>query len=313
MLGDTVETSGVEACGKAHRISQVGLFNISIDCLLILWYMVIPVYHFSGVGQRHSGRRFRMSRFLLSLAVLIADVGLVCHAQTSAGSITGEVEDSTGAVIAGATVKITSIETGRSITLTTNHQGVYEAASLPAGKYNIAVSQTGFQSLTIEDLRLDPGERVNRNLTLQVGGIEQSVSVEANATQVNTATGEGSGTIDSSHNDRIEVNGRNYQAMLSLIPGINNTSSGKQLSGLGLNNNFVVSSNGLGVNKNVNMVDGSFNMNVGSEQGGGVNPELDTIREVRVLTDNYSARYGYSGGAQILIETKSGQRDFHGQ
>jgi hypothetical protein len=249
----------------------------------------------------------------LRLVAAFLCVSYMCSAQTSAGSITGQVYDSSGAAVEAASVSITNLSTGRVTVLTTNGQGVYEAASLPAGTYTISVKRPGFSTMNVEGIKLDAGERINRNLTLQLGGVQQSVDVVANPTQVNTATGELSGTIESSQINRIEVNGRNYQAMLALIPGINNTSSGSQLSGLGLNNNFVVSSNGLATNKNVNMIDGSFNMNTGSEQGGGVNPELDTIREVRVLTNNYSARYGYSGGAQLLIETKSGERAFHGQ
>jgi len=109
------------------------------------------------------------------------------------------------------------------------------------------------------------------------------------------------------------VNGRNYQALASLVPGINNMSAGKQLSRVGLSNGIVISSNGLYANKNLIMVDGLFNMNFGCQCAGNANPEMDTISEVHILTNNYSARYGYAGGAQILVEIKSGGSQFHGE
>ncbi|HZT31173.1 MAG TPA: carboxypeptidase-like regulatory domain-containing protein [Bryobacteraceae bacterium] len=243
-------------------------------------------------------------------AACAAAVGL---SQTSTGSITGVVTDPSGSVIPQAQVVVTNRETGRSATLVTNTDGVYEAASLPAGTYNLKASQSGFKTLTVSGLKLDPGARINHNLTLEIGAVEQSVDVVAAGAQVNTATGDVSGTIETSQLERIEVNGRNFQSMMVLVPGMNNTSAGKELSGLGLNNGFVISSNGLGTNKNVNMVDGSFNMNTGCECAGPVNPEMDTLSEVRIMTNNYSARYGYAGGAQVLVETKSGQSSFHGQ
>src|SRR5579885_2018775 len=228
-------------------------------------------------------------------AACAAAVGL---SQTSTGSITGVVTDPSGSVIPQAQVVVTNRETGRSATLGTN---------------NLKASQSGFKTLTVSGLKLDPGARINHNLTLEIGAVEQSVDVVAAGAQVNTATGDVSGTIETSQLERIEVNGRNFQSMMVLVPGMNNTSAGKELSGLGLNNGFVIPSNGLGTNKNVNMVDGSFNMNTGCECAGPVNPEMDTLSEVRIMTNNYSARYGYAGGAQVLVETKSGQSSFHGQ
>jgi hypothetical protein len=266
--------------------------------------------------SRQLDRKGSKVNFRQVLLTLIAIVPLCSHiplrAQTSTGSITGLVTDTSGSVVPAAKVVVASENTGRTTIAITNSDGVYNAESLTPGIYTIKVSQPGFKTLSVSNVILDPGQRINRNLQLEVGAIEQSVTVAAGAEQVNTASGEVAGTIENSQIERIVVNGRNFQSMMVLIPGINNVKAGSEMSGLGLNNSMTISSNGLGTNKNVNMVDGSFNMNTGCECAAAVNPELDTISEVRVLTNNYSAKYGYTGGAQMLIETKSGETQFHG-
>lgn len=234
------------------------------------------------------------------------------HAQSSSGSISGAIYDESGAAIDGATVVVTNEATGIATTVRTNGEGIFVVVSLPAGKYTMAATKGGFRRLDVAGIQLDPGQQINRNLTLKVGETGQTVTVTTSPTQINTASGEVSGTIESQQIERIDVNGHNYQSLLSLVPGMNNTKAGSQLSGLGLNNGFVISSNGLAVNKNVSMIDGSFNLNLGSANQGSVNPEPNTIGEMRVMADNYSALYGYAGGAQFLLELKSGQRDFHG-
>ncbi len=250
---------------------------------------------------------------LFALLLCIGSLAPDAWAQSSAGSIIGEVYDASGAGLGGASVVVTNEATGVETPIKTNGVGIFEAPSLSAGTYSITVTQSGFRKLELKGIKLDPGQRVSENLTLDVGQVEQTVAVTASGTQINTASGEVSGTIESSEINRIDVNGHNYQSMLALVPGLNNTSAGAQLSGLGLFNSFVIASNGLGTNKNLNMIDGSYNMNSGNNGSASVNPELNTISEIRVLTDNYSAQYGYAGGAQFLIELKSGQRDFHAE
>lgn len=248
--------------------------------------------------------------FALCLGVAISAAGL---AQTSTGSITGIVADASGAVVPGATVTTQNKATGNTVKTVTNPDGVFNVASLSPGKYTLSVAQSGFRTFTLTGINLDPGETVKQNITLQVSSQTQTVNVTAQASVVNTANGATGGTITNEQITRIDVNGRNYQALAALIPGMNNVKAGSQLSGLGLNNGIVISSNGLATNKNLVMIDGSFDMNFGCECAGDVNPEMNTISEVQIISNNYSARYGYGAGAQILVETKSGGNQFHGE
>lgn len=259
-----------------------------------------------------SPRFVHLTRYLFWLLICCGFAVTCSYAQSSSGSIGGTVYDESGAVVSGASVAVTNAATGVTISTQSNAEGVFHVVSLPSGLYHILIAKTGFQRLNIAGIQLDAGQQIDRNLTLHVGQQSETVDVTAGPTQINTASGEVSGTIESQQIERIDVNGHNYQSLLSLVPGMNNTSAGSQLSGLGLNNAFVISSNGLAVNKNVNMIDGSFNLNLGSANQGSVNPEPNTIGEIVVLADNYSALYGYAGGAQFLLELKSGQRDFHG-
>jgi hypothetical protein len=266
-----------------------------------------------GVTLKLTRGSLKSALCLLVVLTFGFTISAVVSAQTSTGSITGIVSDPSGAVIPGVQVAVKNMATGNSFKVTTNRDGVFNVGSLPPGQYTLSASQSGFRPYVVSGINLDPGQVVNQNITLQVSSQTQTVSVSAQAIVVNTANGTTGGTITNEQIARIDVNGRNYQALASLIPGINNTSAGKQLSGLGLNNGIVISSNGLGTNKNLIMVDGSFNMNFGCECAGDANPEMDTISEVQVLTSDYSAKYGYTGGAQILVETKSGGSRFHGE
>lgn len=252
------------------------------------------------------------SRLLLVLCLGLA-IPVASFSQTSTGSITGIVSDPSGAVVPAATVAARNVATANVYKTITNQDGVFDVASIPPGKYNLSVTRSGFRTFTLTGIDLDPGQTVNHNITLQVSSQTQTVSVTAHASVVNTANGATGGTITNEQITRIDVNGRNYQALAALIPGMNNVQAGSQLSGLGLNNSIVISSNGLATNKNLVMVDGSFNMNFGCECVGDVNPEMNTISEVQVISNNYSAKYGYGAGAQILVETKSGGSQFHGE
>src|SRR5260370_3028544 len=176
---------------------------------------------------------------------------------------------------------------------------------------------SGFRAYQETDVKLDPSTRFGVNATLQVGDVSDQVSVEASAVQVETESGALGGIITGQHIQDLMLNGRNFMGLALLLPGVNSTSSGGRivgggsLLGGGLSAETPISMNGMGRDYNYFTIDGIYNMNTGNEININVTSPLDTIGEVRILKDNYSAKQGVVGNGQIMVWTKSGTRQYH--
>lgn len=233
-------------------------------------------------------------------------------------AIQGTVKDSTGAVVPDADVTAMHKATQKSYEVKSNAAGFYSIDGLPAGLYDVTVRVTGFRTYQATDLKLDPSARQGLNVTLQVGDVSEQVSVEAAAVQVDTESGAVGGVITGEHIQDLMLNGRNFMGLALLLPGVSNTSSGGRivgggsLLGGGLTAETPISMNGLGREFNYFTIDGIYNMNTGNMININITSPLDTIAEVRVLKDNYSAKQGVTGNGQIMVETKSGTRQYHG-
>ena len=160
---------------------------------------------------------------LLGTAHLWADV---------TGSIQGYVRDSSGAVISGAHVVVTEIATNVSREASTDSQGSYTFLALPPGRYKIIATMTGFQQSTVNNVDLSVNDKLAFDLTLPVGSVQQNVSVEANALQVQTSVTSTGTTIESPQILAMPLNGRSYLDLLSLQAGVSpaNTNSRLQRS-----------------------------------------------------------------------------------
>jgi hypothetical protein len=228
------------------------------------------------------------------------------------------VSDPSGAVIPGAEVTVTNTATRLTKTATTNPAGFYDIEVVPAGLYDVTIKKEGFKTFVSPGVKLDPGERLALNATLEVGARTSEVTVTASAVNVETASGEQSGTISGNQIQELMLNGRNYIGLALLIPGVNSASitgrsvGGGSLNSGGLTGETPLSINGLGREYNFYTVDGAYNMNTGNNININVTTPLDTISEFRLMKDNYSAKYGVAGSAQVMAESKSGTRDFHG-
>jgi hypothetical protein len=240
---------------------------------------------------------------------------------SSNGAILGTVTDPTGAVVPGAEVTVTNVTTQSTRLLRTDAAGLFDAEALLAEGtlYNVSVKKEGFKTSISQGVKLDPGERVRLPITLQLGSATTSVTVEASVVHVDTTSGASDGTISGNQINEFQLNGRDFRSLALLIPGVNNTSSGGNpvggggaLSGGGLTGETPISVNGLGREMNMYTVDGAYNMNTGNEINLNVTSPVDTIAEFRLLKDNYSAKYGIAGGAMVMIASKSGTREFHG-
>src|SRR6202158_6023620 len=241
--------------------------------------------------------------------------GLASFGQSTSGSITGTVMDSTGAAIADASVTITNRETNSTRTVNSNTVGIFVAPQLPPGRYDITVEKSGFKKLLKTDVILNAIEQINAgHFTLDIGAVTESVSVtaEVERTEIQSESGERSGVVTGTQLRDLALNGRHYHDFLKTLPGVitGNVSTGQVSSSTGSLGSFNV--NGTRSNQKELTVDGSSDIDTGNnvDTHASVNP--DAIAEFKVLTSNFQAEYGRAGGAFVSVVTKSGTKDFHG-
>ena len=237
-------------------------------------------------------------------------------AKASAGraEIAGAVTDPTGAVLPGATVKVSSAA-GVSQTVISNDQGQYSVKGLPAGTYSITVSAPKFKDFHTEGLTLTSGQSIPLDAVLEPAGETTQVNVEgAKVAQVETETSQIVGTITEKELVSLGLNGRNFTQLIALTPGVSNQ-TGQDEAKVGVVGSVRYSVNGGRVEYNTFNVDGGDVLNAGlngSQSTLIVYPSLDAISQVQVLTSNYGAMYGRTASGTVLAETKSGTNDFHG-
>jgi hypothetical protein len=249
---------------------------------------------------------------VLLIACMSGTSVLLIAQSADTGTIFGTIQDKSGAVLPDATVVITNVNTAKNKTLTTNGSGFYSAEAIPSGDYAVSVKKDGFEAVTVQGIHLDPGQRKEISSKLQVGSVSQSVTVESNALQVKTESSEDSSTIDSKQISTLLVNGRNFQSLATLNPGVNNTNGNNQYYGGGLNSTTTLSIGGTGVDDTTYSIDGVYNMNTGNYINLNISPSMDAIAEFTVLKADYSARYGTASNSTILVDTKSGTSSYHG-
>ena len=251
-------------------------------------------------------------RFIMRLvaALLLLSVCTVyIRAQTTSGTITGRVTDTTGAVISGASVQLANQQTNVSQTARASNNGSFVFADVEPGTYSITVQATGFKTLVKRDLELTASERLSAGtFALQVGSVSQSVTVTAATTPVQTTSSEISGDIDVHQLSNELSAGRDWMALLRTIPGVANVGEGSQSTG----SSTTPYVNGIRNIYNSTDLDG---MSASPRPGQGVDtsPNMDSIQEVKVETSGYQAQYGQnSAGVAIQVVTKSGTNQFHG-
>ena len=250
------------------------------------------------------------SHRILALLVLLCAASLLPAQDTAA--ITGTVRDNSGAVVPNADVKVTNPAGGFDRATTTNSDGDYLAAGLPAATYNLSVSAKGFQTYQVKDVVLRVAQKLRVDATLQVGAVTTEVVVQGeNVAQVETQSSELAGTVTGRQITQLELNGRNFTQLATMTPGVSNQ-TGNDEPGTGLGGNVQFSVNGGRVEYNNWEIDGGDNMDNGSNATLNTYPSLDSIAEFRVLTSNYGAQYGRNGSGTVEVETKSGTSHFHG-
>ena len=231
------------------------------------------------------------------------------------GSILGVVRDRTNAVVAGARVKATQVETNFSKTTTSAPDGTYRILALPAGTYKVTAEAAGFQLYTATDIDLKVNDQLRIDVTLDVGSVQSEVTVEASAVQVETETTQLGDVIESKKMLALPLNGRSYIDLLGLQAGVAPASAGtmqqdRPVSGY-LQNTGNISVNGQRETSNAFLVNGG-DVSEGRNLGAGLVPNLDSVAEFRLITNSFDAEYGKFSGAVMNAITKSGTNGLHG-
>jgi len=256
-------------------------------------------------------RRFGLAARILVVALLMT--GSAVYAQLSTRAIvTGTVTDSTGAVVQGAKVTITDDTTKVSTVTESNSSGTFITPGLTVSTYSVTISKQGFKNYTVTGIELHPTETVQVNGVLAIGSATETITVGATSTYVELSTPENSAYISGEDVSSLPMNGRNYQAVAGLLPGVINTSQGTALTTGGRSTSSSLSINGMAVSRSFYAVDGVWNENTGNMTQESVVPNPDSLEEVRVLQDNFSAQYSLLGSSVVLMQTKSGTSKLHG-
>src|SRR5450432_917711 len=251
-----------------------------------------------------------LHRVLLRITLLVVTFCGAAWAQT--GSITGTVKDPSGASVAGAAVVVTSPERGITRQTTSNSTGEYNEPALPEGTYNVIVTAAGFKKSQVKALKLDVAEKARVDVSLEVGAATTEVVVEgSNVAQVETQSSELAGTVTGKEITQLQLNGRNFTSLVTLVPGVSNQ-TGQDEPSVGINGSVAFSMNGGRTEYNAWELDGGDNMDNGSNGTLNVYPSIDAIAEFKVLTSNYGAQYGRNGSGTVEVETKGGTKAFHG-
>jgi hypothetical protein len=265
-------------------------------------------------SSRSSSIGIRLCGFIAALLSCIP----VASAQVSA-SVSGQVEDQAGATVAGATVMARNVDTGATRDVFTDAEGRYAVAALPVGEYEVRARKQGFKEEVRREIRLVVGEEATINLTLQLGEISQEVTVVGDAPMVSVTTNDISGLVGEQQVKDLPLNGRSFDLLMPLNPGVINFTFEKT-GGIGVSNstngnNFAVSGNR--PQQNLFLLNGVEYTGAAENnmQPAGASGQLlgvDAVREFNVLRDSYGAEYGKHPGAQVVIVTQSGTNDWHG-
>lgn len=242
--------------------------------------------------------------------VLLALLTIIANAQQeTSATITGQVTDPTGAVIAGASVVVTNLENGAERRVRTNDEGGYVVTPLVPGRYTIAVEADGFKKHVQPDMVLNVSDRRQFNIALEAGLQTEVVTITGAAPLVQDSP-TGQGLISGTQILEMPLNNRNFLKLTELVPGV--SSSLADESSFGLTSVASISINGMRRNSVNYLVDGVSNTDVGSNITLLSTPTVDSIQEFKVLTSNYTAEFGRSSGGVVTIVTKGGDKDFHG-
>jgi hypothetical protein len=241
---------------------------------------------------------------------LLAQTMILVLAQTATGVIQGTVRDDTGAVLVGASVKLTEQATNVSREQTTNQEGIFEFRALPRGDYLLETEHAGFKKQIINNIPLQVAQTQTLQVVLQVGAVAESIEVQASAGMLQTSEASLSQIIDEKRVLELPINGRNLMQLIPLSAGVitaGRASATQRQANYGMS----FSVGGQRDNTSVVLLDG---MEISGQE---INnypldiPSLDSVAEFRVQTSNYSAEFGGNSGAIVNVASRRGSNETH--
>ncbi len=263
--------------------------------------------------------KMKQMRNLALLLVVVLLTATMCFAQSDTARLQGTLTDPSGAAVSGATVTVTSVETGRVSTTLSNDLGYYTVTALPQGQYTVDVTQKGFKKIS-RTLELQVAQVGVADFQLQVGDVTQVVTVEAGSPVINLQDSAMGSVVEAKQIEEIPLNGRNFTQLALLVPGVTRGQPGGAATGsqnnaetfrFGQEGGAALAVNGLRPQADNFILDGLDN-NEALVNTIVLFPPADAIDEFRVQTSVAPAEYGRAGGALIVTSIKSGTNDYHG-
>ncbi len=262
-------------------------------------------------ANRKIGSRAKNRIWAICTILMLATIPAAIHAQAYYGSIVGNVTDVTGAVIVGAKVTVVSNATDVSFNTVTSSIGAYSLAQLPVGTYTVTITAPNFKAFKVDGVEVHVSTDTTINGSLSPGATTQTVTVEANQIQVETASASVGEVVTGEQTRELPLNGENFIGLTQLSPGVSPAASfDGEDKGLEGGVNFSV--NGNPYTNNLFLVDGVNNNDVGSNRTILVYPSTEAIAEFKMIRNSFGAEYGQASGAIISITTKSGSNTIHG-
>jgi hypothetical protein len=275
-------------------------------------------------------------RSVCLILLLCALTSAPAFAQIETATLSGAITDPNGGVVPDAEVTVTRIESGTASTTATNGAGIYFFTGLLPGHYHLMIHKPGFKEIAVKEFELHVQDKLEQNFSLEIGSISETVTVTANALNINTSDGSVSTVIDRTFVQGLPLNGRSFNMLLQLTPGvviaplsssnINSTggdapgqfSVGGQRSDA---NNFTV--DGVSANFGISSPQNLSQSSLGQSGLGGLQAmsalggtstlvSVDALEEFRIETSSFSPEFGRSPGGQVLLTTRSGTTQFHG-
>ena len=254
----------------------------------------------------------------LCLAAIASFIVSVAFAQEITGDIRGIVHDPSGAVVRGAKVQVINTDRNTVVRdLTTGIDGSYVAPYLPIGHYKVSVTAKGFSTYTATDIVINVNDRRTVDAKLQIGSESNTVNVQESAVQVNLENASASGLITGTQIRELSIATRNYEQLVSLIPGVSTSLASDQLfvgvsNPVGTSNQINFAINGNRPTQNNWTIDGSDNVDRGANLTLLNYPSIDSIAEFNVLRSNYLPEHGRSSSGEVTVITRSGTSSLHG-
>src|ERR1700736_1105856 len=256
-----------------------------------------------------------MSRYLPVLLISVILGACLASAQVTTGTISGTVQDQSGAAVAGTEITIRNLDTGIARTMISDAGGRYTAPDLPLGNYEVQGQHSGFQTEVRSGINITVGREAVVNLSLKVGQLSEKVTITGEAPLVEATTSAMSSLVDERTIRDLPLNGRSYDQLALLQPGVVSMGAGQAPAAFDFGTGARFSVTGSRAYANSFMLDGTdINDHANGTPGGsaGTNLGVDGIQEFKINTSVPPAEYGRSSGGVISAVTRSGTNSLHG-